>query len=373
MTAEQRDPRSSEMRYDWLADRWVIMAPNRTRRPNDFRCPPPTASDSQSCPFCAGHEAETPPALSVYGAGDDADTPWLVRVVPNKFPAVNGKSYVWPASDSAIPKSSPCSIDLYHRRELAGGHEVIVESPHHFSSLSQLSDQETALVFTAYRDRLRYWLQDRLISYAVVFKNSGLDAGASLAHIHSQLIATDTVPADVFRLNQRMHQFLEQEGECVFCRMVHTELEAEMRIVEATEDWLAFCPFASRLPGSVTILPRDHQTCFEQIDDRAVASLARFMRRLVQRIEHCYPQAAYNYVIHTAPGGSRESTAFHWRIEMFPRLTKVAGFEWGSECYINPILPEHAAACYRQVGGKHSHHLQMHLPSVTPRRRAAER
>ncbi|RMF44853.1 MAG: DUF4921 family protein [Planctomycetota bacterium] len=343
------NPTSSEMRYDWLADRWVIMAPNRTRRPDDFRRLPPPAVDPSQCPFCAGREAETPPEIAVYPAPQGKGG-WQVRVVPNKFPAVQANSDTWPVTGNSAPTWIPRDIDLYQRRELTGGHEVIIESPQHFTSLSQLEQGAVATVFHAFRDRLYHWLEQQRIAYAVVFKNSGLDAGASLAHVHSQLIATDTVPADVLRIDQRMQLFLQTESECVLCRMAASEIEQGVRLVEQTARLVAFCPFASRLPGSITVLPLEHSSGFELADDATIEELALLMYRLIRQLELCYPDAAYNFVIHTAHTGTRNSPAFHWRIEMFPRLTKVAGFEWGSECYINPVLPETAAERLRQAG-----------------------
>ncbi len=355
---------SSEMRYDWLADRWVIMAPNRTRRPDDFRRQPPSVVDPSRCPFCAGRERETPPEIAAYPDPHSLER-WSVRVVPNKFPAVQTSTDPWPVRESSTPVWIPRGIDLYQRRELTGGHEVIIESPRHLTSLSQLDRRAVATVFQAFRDRLHYWLEEQGIAYAVVFKNSGLDAGASLAHVHSQLIATDTVPADVLRIDQRMRLFMEAEAECVLCRMVIAEIEQGSRLVECTPRFVAFCPFASRLPGSITVLPLDHSSGFELADDEMIEELAGLMYRLVRQLELCYPDAAYNFVIHTAHVGTRGSPAFHWRIEMFPRLTKVAGFEWGSECYINPILPETAAERLREAGQIISHQ------NISPRNTAA--
>lgn len=359
MAPRRDDSTTTEMRHDWLADRWVIMAPQRTERPDDFVRRPSEVQDATSCPFCSGRERETPSAVAVYTPPKNGSIPhWHVRVIPNKFPAVNRAdptmrlaASMGETGDQAERESLVSErIDLFQRRNLTGGHEVIVESPLHLQSLSELDRETAGLVFQAYRDRLRYWLQEQQCAYAVVFKNVGQDAGASLAHTHSQVIATDIVPTDIGRATDRMKSFAAQEGTCLFCQMAEDELEQGIRVVEQTPDFVAFCPFASRLPSLVTILPKAHQSHFERLSDAETEQLSWLTHRLVRRIERCYPDAAYNFVIHTAPSSMRDSHAFHWRLELFPRLTKVAGFEWGSDCYINPLPPENAAKNLRVAG-----------------------
>ncbi len=398
-----QEPSTSELRHDWLSDRWVIIAPQRTERPDDFaRVSDPihspihqSSEHAHACPFCRGHETETPPPLAVYSDSgkrslndpnalpDSWSDSWLVRVVPNKFPAVNGvqslkfadmvgvggvlgpRPMAGPSSDSSNDSSNDSSsdssggssdghklgIDLFQARHVTGAHEVIIESPFHLCSLTELDRQSTTLIFHAYRDRLMHWSNCLDIEYAVIFKNVGLDAGASLVHTHSQLIATNILPTDVRRTSERMELFYRTEQECLFCRMLRDELEENVRIVAQTSDFVAFCPFASRLPSLVTIVPREHSCRFELLDDEGLEQLAWLVHRMLRSIEICYPQAAYNYVLHTAPKCLRDSKAFHWRMELFPRLTRVAGFEWGSDCFINPLPPELAA---RRLRGEKS-------------------
>lgn len=357
--ASERDATSSELRHDWLADRWVIVAPQRTERPFDFVKYVDVPREIVECPFCRGHEASTPTPVASYARGTESDRQdWSVRVVPNKFPAVTdgcpeeaiamaaGQFPVLPPEHSETGQP----IDLFRRRDLSGGHEVIVESPNHLNSISQLSPEDVRLVFRAYRDRLGYWLKERNVCYAVVFKNVGQDAGASLAHTHSQLISTNILPPDVKRSASRMTKYLETEGRCLFCRTVEDELEQKVRVVDQSPGFVAICPFASRIPALVTIYPTDHQSQFESLSVPQLDQLAWLTHRTIRRIEKCYPHAAYNFVIHTAPGCERNADSFHWRLELFPRLTKVAGFEWGSDCYINPLTPEEAARSLRHAG-----------------------
>jgi len=370
------------MRHDWLTDRWVIMAPQRTARPVDFVRQPTRTIGREHCPFCFGHEVHTPVQVASYVHGNPptGQPNWHVRVVPNKFPAVSGtpncqaansecqavgirelvhanQQSAWLDSPSRLNEPSASATELgsqpttnlFKRRELNGGHEVVIEGPHHAQSLSELDLPTMRLVFAAYRDRLRYWLTEGDAEYAVLFKNVGQEAGASLVHSHSQLIATNILPTDVARSLQRMEQFWNQEGECLICRTLEDELQQRVRIVQETADLVAFCPFASRMPSLVTITSKRHQSQFESLEDRALEQLSSLMHELIRRIEFCYPDAAYNFVIHTAPRGYQGSSAIHWRIELFPRISTLAGFEWGSECFINPLLPESAAKQLRSA------------------------
>ncbi len=375
---------TSEMRHDWLTDRWVIIAPHRNGRPVEFVRQPSEVVPSIVCPFCYGNECETPNAVASYSLDTlrSNSSRWQVRVVPNKFPAVQAadighsaarlnyialelanelkeaSSGLWTRpritsselfqdesyrTDNQPSSQTLPSVNLYHKRDLSGGHEVIIEAPDHFFSLSQLDKPATTLVFQAYRDRLNHWLVERELAYAVVFKNVGQDAGASLVHTHSQVIATDIVPTDVARVATRMETFYAQEGECLLCRTIADEHDQQIRLVEETRDFMAYCPFASRLPSLVTIAPKHHSSQFELLDSEQLGQLSWLVHRLVRRIEYCHPQAAYNYVIYTAPHCHQSTPWFHWRIELFPRLSTLAGFELGSECYINPITPEIAA------------------------------
>lgn len=371
MAYHGKEPSSSEIRHDWLSDRWVIFAPQRNERPNDFaEYRPRIVVDASDCPFCLGHEGDTPQSVAIYPCPQGTSTEssdWQVRVVPNKFPAVNGAVALrWhpvgnELSSLVLAKSASKSqigasagnerehgtIDLYGRRHVTGGHEVIIESPRHLQSISQLDPLGVELVFRAYRDRLRYWRTCSDIAYAVLFKNVGSEAGASLVHSHSQLIATNIIPTDVQRTSERMELFHRTQNECLFCRMIYDEQSEQARIVASSPRFLAFCPFASRFPSQVTVLPKQHSSAFEDLPDSSLGELGNMMHTIVRSIESCYPETSYNYIIHSVPSGIRNFDPFHWRIELFPRLTKVAGFEWGSDCYINPLPPEIAASKLR--------------------------
>lgn len=387
----------SEIRHDWLADRWVIFAPHRSSRPDEFvGIDTNLPTTKVQCPFCAGRESETPPAVLSYPAapGDSQAERWEVRVVPNKFPAVR-----WPSNPEAFglsysiseaaPPTAPTGgseadhlesdegdhprrksfinpkyrtdpihshrtphgdafPNLFEAKPLVGAHEVIVESPEHLHSLTQVSLTHVRWVLDAYRERLLHWRNNENIQYGVIFKNSGADAGASLLHSHSQLICTSLVPPEVQRVCMRMGAYQRQTGQCVLCQTLKQEREQKVRVVWESDSFIAICPFASRLPYMVSLLPKNHTPAFEHTSQKELDELAPLLQRTLRSLEALHPAAAYNYVLHSSPFTQPVASVYHWRLEIFPRLTKVAGFEWGSDCFINPYLPEMAAEHLRE-------------------------
>jgi UDPglucose--hexose-1-phosphate uridylyltransferase len=319
----------SEFRQDPLSRRWVIIGGERAGRPNEF-LEAATRATGLQCPFCAGHEADTPPAIATYGANGKGK--WLVRVVPNKFPAVTPeKSYVV-TSDSAPG---------------FGRHEVIVESPRHVASLSELTDAESEAAFAAYRDRLFQLKGDGPYRYVQIFKNVGPAAGASLEHIHSQLIALPTVPEVIEQELVASGDFFRQHQRSLLLEMLEQEIAAGDRVVAKTDRFVAFCPYASRFAYEVWIVPRQHQPRFEDVEPGELGELSRLAREMIGCIERAIGPVAYNYFLHTQPFDMPAYDHYHWHIEIIPRLTKVAGFEWSTGCFINPYPPESAAAHLR--------------------------
>jgi UDPglucose--hexose-1-phosphate uridylyltransferase len=327
----------SEFRKDPLSDHWVIIAPNRAERPEQFETVAPRGLPGR-CPFCRGHEADTPPQTAAYSDTGQmiTDGPWQVRVIPNKYPAV-----------SNLPPQDQPERDFYHTRPGAGVHEVIVECPDHVTAFGQLDDRQAALVFRAYRDRMAHWRNDPRLAYAQLFKNSGAAAGASLEHAHSQLIATTVVPTQLQSELVRSQTYFDKNGRCVFCEMIRRELATGTRVVAECDRFVVFCPFASQFPYETWILPREHSSHFEFTEDGQLDRLAGIVRDLVGQVEHLLNDPGFNYLIHTAPFDSTHLKHYHWHLEIFPRVSKTAGFEWGAGDYINIVTPEQAAATLR--------------------------
>lgn len=328
-----------ELRKDPVTSRWVIISTERGKRPSDF-VTEPRPRRPVFCPFCPGNEDKTPPEILVYG--NDGATPntrgWRVRVIANKFPALVVEGDVNRQAEG-----------IYHKMSGIGAHEVIIETPDHDQTLPAMPEQRVEEVLWAYRDRILVLKQDPRFEYVLIFKNHGEAAGASLEHTHSQLIATPIVPKRVREEMNGVKQYYAEKGRCVYCDMVQQELAHEERVVSANDHFVAMAPFASRFPFETWIVPRAHQAAFEHIGKEAYASLARILKGTLQRIEVLLSNPPYNFVLHNAPFREGNALEYHWRLEITPRLIRLAGFEWGTGFYINPTPPEEAAQYLRDA------------------------
>jgi UDPglucose--hexose-1-phosphate uridylyltransferase len=328
-----------ELRKDPIMGRWVIIATERAKRPTDFKTEPQRTS-AQFCPFCEGNEEHTPPEIIAYrDRHSKRNQPgWRVRVVPNKFPALKIEGDLNKRGDG-----------IYDVMDGIGAHEVIIDTPRHEITLAKLSEEEICEVLWVYRDRLVDLKKDPRLVYGMLFKNVGISAGASLEHSHSQLIVTPIVPISVWEEMTGALEFFNYRGRCIFCDMVQQELATQKRVVLDTPGFLAFCPFASRFPFETWVLPKAHFSHFENIQKQGVEDLGGVLKSVLGKLEQALDCPPYNYIIHTAPFDTQELPHYHWHMEIIPRLTKMAGFEWGTGFYINPVPPEHAASFLRDV------------------------
>ena len=309
--------------------RWVIIASERSRRPNDFAQAPPTPNGSKPCPFCIGNEDKTPPEVLAYRTPGTAANAvgWTTRVVPNKFPALQIEGGLERRGEG-----------LYDRMNGIGAHEVIIETTSHTAELSELPVEQIENVLWAFRDRVVDLKNDSRFRYILIFKNHGDSAGASLEHGHTQLIATPIIPKVVTEELDGGLQHYRLKERCVFCDMIDQELREGRRLVMENEHFLSFEPFAPRFPFETWLLPKNHVSAFEDSQRSEFASLARALNR-----------PHYNFLIHSAPCRDSRLDYYHWHIEIMPKLTKVAGFEWGTGFYINPTAPEEAAQYLREI------------------------
>ena len=332
----------SEYRQDPISRSWVIIGTERAQRPCEF-AEPVFERRAVACSFCAGNESETPPSIATY-ASPESPKQWLVRVVPNKYPALEpAKS---PAGDAWFFSQAANNQPLPG----VGTHEVIVESPRHVASLSELTAAEAELVFRAYRDRLQAHYRGGQSEYVQIFKNVGPAAGASLEHAHSQLIALPGVPEVVARQMAVAKEHYSETGRSLFVEMIERELRLKERIVAETEQFVAFCPYASRFGYEVWLGPRQHSARFENAQDGELRELTSLMRELIRCLEQTTGQTAYNFYLYTSP--AREGDDFlQWHFQIIPRLSKIAGFEWSTGCFINPYPPESCAAALRSALG----------------------
>jgi len=329
-----------DLRKDPIVGRWVIIAKNRAKRPHDLVDGEIARPSGAFCPFCEGQESHTPHEIAAYRQpGTHRDKPgWRVRVVPNKFPALEIEGDL-----------SKRGQGMYDMMRGVGAHEVIIESPKHVVSTTDLATEGVRDVLWIYRDRLLDVQKDERLVYGMVFKNVGAAAGASLEHTHSQLIVTPIVPINVAEEIAGSQEFYRYRGRCVYCDMIEQELACEERIVLDTPGFVAFCPFAARFPFETWIVPAQHASHYETLSRPAAEELARVLERVLAKIESALDRPAYNYIIHTAPFDTPALGHYHWHIEIIPRVTKTAGFEWGTGFYINPVPPEEAAAFMRSL------------------------
>jgi len=329
-----------EFRKDPITGRWVIVATDRPRRPSDFAREQVAVRGSRNCPFCPGQEQKTPPEILAYRQGGGPNQPgWTLRVIPNKFPVLRVEGDFNRQGEG-----------VYDRMNGIGAHEVIIESPEHSATLAELPEKRVEDVFWAFRDRIVDLKKDRRMQYLLIFKNHGESAGASLEHPHSQLIALPVVPRRVQEELEGSKRYFEFKDRCVYCDIIRQESETAGRVVLETQAMIAICPFAARFPFEIWILPRRHQSHFEETDPAAMANLAWVVRVVLRKLDRVLERPAYNFIIHTAPVQEPPMEHYHWHIELAPRLTRIAGFEWGTGFYVNPTPPEESARFLREAG-----------------------
>jgi UDPglucose--hexose-1-phosphate uridylyltransferase len=327
-----------ELRKDPVVGRWVIIATERVRRPSDFHDRPDPRSGGP-CTFCRGRERETPPEILAYRNGGPANGPdWRVRVVPNKFPALR--------IEGLLERRGRGIYDLMTG---IGAHEVIIDSPDHDRDFEDLPATTIAEVLAAYRDRMVDLKRDERFRYAIVFKNHGAAAGATLEHPHSQLVATPVVPVTVTDELQNARAYHGYKERCLFCDILRQELEDRSRIVFEGDHTVAFSPFAARFPFETWILPRRHAAAFERAGVAELADLATVLGTVLRKIGRAMKRPSYNFWLHSAPFDAGESPFYHWHVEVVPRLSRGAGLEWGGGMHINPMPPEDAARFLRDA------------------------
>ncbi|HUU00112.1 MAG TPA: DUF4931 domain-containing protein [Myxococcota bacterium] len=337
-----------ELRHDPIQRRWVIIAPERSLRPTDFKVMV-QKNGIENCPFCEGHEKQTPHEIfALRKQGTGADTPgWQVRVAPNLYPVLKIEG-----------KLERRGAGIYDVINAIGAHEVIIETPQHDLKMPDYPDEHMAKVIIAYRERIRDLMRDGRFRYVLVFKNEGRDAGASLSHSHTQLIATPVTPLIVALELDSSRDYYRLKERCLICDILAQEKDGT-RIVSQNEDFVALCPFASRFPYEMFLAPKKHSHDFTLLDDAGALSLGRMLKDVLSRLRTTLGNPPFNFMIHTGPNtkmmphrpGYWGTLAYdyHWHIEIIPRLTSVAGFEWGTGFYINSTPPEEAAGNLRDM------------------------
>jgi UDPglucose--hexose-1-phosphate uridylyltransferase len=328
-----------ELRKDPIHGRWVIISTERSRRPSDF-----VAEERRLmggfCPLCEGNEDRTPPEIVAFrDNGTPPNSPgWALRVVPNKFPALRIEGELNREGEG-----------IYDKMNGIGAHEVVIETPRHEETLVTLPLKNVENILLAYRERIIDLRRDQRLRYVLVFKNHGVAAGASLEHSHSQIIALPIVPRRVSEEIEGAKTYFDYKDRCVFCDIIRQELQQKRRIITENKSFLSIAPFASRFPFETWILPKTHHPSFEHMAFSQYEQAAQILSDTLQRMNRVLADPPYNYIIHTSSFPQVDAEHYHWHFEIMPKLTKVAGFEWGTGFYINPTPPEEAAEYMREA------------------------
>lgn len=337
-----------ELRKDPIIGRWVIIATERARRPDDFFPSSQEQAEEKPCPFCEGNESQTPPEIC---ALRPKHTPpnssgWELRVVPSIAPFLR--------IEGELDRKGKGVYDLMNG---IGAHEIVIETSRHIANMADLSEAQISNVLGCYINRMTDLEKDPRFKYVLVFKNYGWSAGAGrILHSRSQLIATPVNPKRVKEELAGARQYYEYHERCIFCDLIKQEIASADRLILDLDGFIAITPFAARFPFEIWILPKKHSCDFIRLGAEDRLNLARVLKTVLLKLKIGLNDPAYNYVIHTAPFRRQKpgywksvDNDYHWHIEIMPRLTRVAGFEWGTGFYICPISPENAALFLREV------------------------
>jgi len=328
----------SELRQDRITGSWVIVAPRRGLRPQiksvGKRAQRRLHFDP-ACPFCPGNEAQL---TGIITEAKMQDAPgWRVRVVPNKFPAVE------------IGSETPVADGHHQARAGKGLHEVIIESAWHDDELASMSTTDLITVIGVYRERLCVLLDRKDSAVAILFRNYGHGAGASLMHPHAQIIALDVVPERVAAISEWAKRYHSDYGRCPLCEELGIERESGARIIDENAQFVALVPFAAQHPFELCLVPKRHQASFTDLDGQEIPAFANLLGRILTRLKASLGDPPYNFVVESAPKKELKAQHWHWRLRLFPDVVTRGGFELGSGLPINPSRPEDNARLLRAM------------------------
>ena len=325
----------SEIRKDPILSRWVIISKGRGKRPINYEYISNLNKD-EYCPFCPGNEESTPP--EIYSISEDDSKQWALRVVPNKFPALHIEGDLTRSGEG-----------LFDKMNGIGAHEVIVETNDHNLQMTDYEQSHLEHIIKTYRLRINDLKNDTRLMYVIIFKNYGPLAGASLEHAHSQLVALPIIPQIIIEELEGSKKYFDYKERCIYCDIINQESKAVKRIVIENEYYITVEPFAACFPFETWILPKKHNSNFETLNDQEIPYLANILTNTLKRINAALNCPSYNFVIHSAPLQGNSLQHYHWHIEIIPKITHTAGFEWGTGFHINPIPPEEAAQYLRDL------------------------
>ncbi|MDD5595128.1 MAG: galactose-1-phosphate uridylyltransferase [Candidatus Omnitrophica bacterium] len=330
----------SELRRDPIVGRWVIVDTDHPNKPEDFEYEQYIPKGGV-CPFCYGNEAMTPPEIDCFrDPSTTANTPgWQVRVVPNKFPALQ--------IEGELDRRG---IGIYDMSNGVGAHEVLIETPYHHKDISDLSNPEVENILQMWCRRAIDLTKDKRFKYIMLFRNYGKAAGASLEHPHTQMVALPMVPKNVAEEIKGAENYFDYRERCIFCDIIRQETQEKERIIFENKNFIAFCPFVSRFPFEIWIIPKKHAGYFCHMPAEEIPALATILIETITRVKKVFVNLSYNFILHSSPvNGESGPEYYHWHIEFMPKLMRTAGFEWGSGFYLDPTSPELAVKYLKNV------------------------
>ncbi len=336
-----------EMRRDPITKNWVIIATERARRPEseliDGDALAEGIAHDPACFFCTGNEYTTPPEVMAYRREESmSDKPgWSLRVVPNKYAALN--------MEGSFKLDNSNNNNLKVSGYAAGLAEVIIETDHHSKNIALFNNKETFAVLKSYRDRYLVLSQEDAIEYITIFRNNGKEAGATLIHPHSQILAIPIVPINVKNEIGGAKEHYDKTLNCIYCDIIENELREKRRIVCETDNFLAFAPYWSKTPFETWVAPKFHSARYETLSNLHLEELAIVWKAVLYKIYAGLDNPPYNYYIHTAPVHESPDKYYHWHMEFIPKLTMAAGFELATGMYINITIPEDCADFLRDI------------------------
>jgi UDPglucose--hexose-1-phosphate uridylyltransferase len=331
----------SEIRLDPTTRERAIIAPERAKRPQHIS-KRTLAHDlpawDESCPFCPGNESQTPDEVLRLPSSAQVSA-WEVRVVPNRFAALNISGNLERIEDGR----------LFRKMDGVGINEVIIETPSHNTTMALMAYEQVEKVLIAYQHRYNALKQNRQFKFITIFKNHGCASGTSLVHPHSQLVATPIAATHYRRRLDVAVDYYDDIGKCLYCDLIAEELREKARVIAETREFIVLHPYASRVSYETWIIPKAHYASFGLFPQVHLSKLAIILKDTLLCLYHGLNNPAFNYMFDTSTTEDEDDPHYHWHIRIVPRLTTIAGFEMGSGMYINTVMPEDAARFMREV------------------------
>lgn len=339
---DKKIPFPSELRFDVASKDWVVIATGRARRPETFKIEKRQKglSSTKDCPFCHIENQKKPVLTMVNGKeslSEEIPKDWTTIVIPNKYPAFI------PSADL----DKQIEGGLYQKMNAIGFHEVMITRDHK-KSLGQLEIVKIKEMMDAYQKRYLALMKEKFVNNISIFHNHGAEAGASISHPHSQIITTYLTDGDINKALVKSEAYYKKNKKCLYCQMIDWERRVRTRIIFENKEFLAICPFASKVAFEVIISPKKHMSSFEVITEEEKWQLAEAFKAALGKLYEGLNDPPYNFYLHTALCDGNGYPHYHWHWTILPKTSIWAGFEMGTRMEISTIEPEKAAQYLRK-------------------------